>query len=119
MTTGSELPADEILDRARLVEASGGIEGFAEELVSLFLDDAGPRLAAMRAAAEGGNPEGVWREAHTLKGSAATIGAARASETSRILEMAARSGDLSNARALIADLAGELEQVAKALEGGL
>ncbi len=53
-----------------------------EEVVSAFLCDTRTRIAAMRS----GDPEAVRREAHTVKGGAAMIGAVGVSATASAIE---------------------------------
>lgn len=110
---------EEPLDRDRLLELSGGLEGFSEELVQMFLDDAAPRLEVIRAAVEGADTEQVLREAHSLKGSSSNVGAVGVERVSRELEEAGRSGDLGEAGRLASQLGAELVRVSEALEAGL
>lgn len=83
-------PEREPLDRARLDEVSGGDVEFERELLGEFLNGA-PKLLAEAAASAGGEdlPRGL-RAAHTLKGSAASVGAMPLSEAAREVEMAYR-----------------------------
>lgn len=53
-----------------------------EEVVSAFVTDTGTRIQAMRAA----DPEAVRRQAHTVRGGAAMVGAIRVSVTAAIIE---------------------------------
>jgi HPt (histidine-containing phosphotransfer) domain-containing protein len=110
---------EEPLDRARLLELSGGLEGFSEELVQMFLEDAAPRLEAIRSAIEAADAEQVSREAHSLKGSSSNVGATGVERLSRELERAAWSGDVRGAAPLVDKLDAELRQVSAALEAGL
>ncbi len=57
-----------------------------EELIETFLGGAADRMAALTAAVERDDVEGVTREAHTLKTNAATFGAVRLAELCRELE---------------------------------
>jgi HPt (histidine-containing phosphotransfer) domain-containing protein len=107
------------LDRARLLEVSGGLEGFSEELVELFVEDARSRIAAIIEAVRRGDAAEVGREAHSLKGSASNVGAGAMERLSRELEMAARSGDLSGAPGWVDALDAELARVRAALAAGL
>jgi HPt (histidine-containing phosphotransfer) domain-containing protein len=71
-----------------------GDEAIVDEICVLFLSEAGPRVTAMRHAAAAGDTEGVRVGAHTLKGSAANVGAVMVSSTSAEIEALARAGDL-------------------------
>jgi HPt (histidine-containing phosphotransfer) domain-containing protein len=110
---------EEPLDRARLLELSGGLEGFSEELVQMFLEDAGPRLEVIRAAIDAADADLLSREAHSLKGSSGNVGATGVERLSRELEEAARSGDVRGAAHLVDKLDAELRQLGAALEAGL
>jgi HPt (histidine-containing phosphotransfer) domain-containing protein len=107
------------LDRARLLEISGGLEGFPEELVEIYVDDARSRVEAILDASRTGDAARLAREAHSLKGSSANVGAMVMERLSRELEMAARAGDLSGAPDLIDGLTTELRRVGAALAAGL
>ncbi|QIN77575.1 response regulator [Rubrobacter marinus] len=86
------------------------------ELVELFVEDAEPRLAALREAVAAGDAEGIERAAHTLKGSAGNMGARRMSEIASRLQDVGTSGDLSKAGALLEDLEFEYARVKPALQ---
>jgi CheY-like chemotaxis protein len=66
------------LDPARvagLAELTGGDDAALEDLFATFLSDAGRCVASMRQAVEAGDPAGLRRAAHTLKGGSSAIGA--------------------------------------------
>ncbi|HIF42270.1 MAG TPA: Hpt domain-containing protein [Planctomycetes bacterium] len=65
------------------------------ELIDLFLEDADTRVTALESAARSKDWDQVSRLAHTLKGSSATMGAARFSVACRTVEMEARDGGLA------------------------
>ncbi|MDM7916088.1 MAG: response regulator, partial [Candidatus Eisenbacteria bacterium] len=70
----------EPLDRSRLEEVSGGDSEFERELLQEFLTGAPKLLAQAQAAAGGVDVPVGMRAAHTLKGSAASVGAVPLSE---------------------------------------
>ena len=86
------------------------------ELVDIFVEDAEPRLAALREAVASGDAEGIERAAHTLKGSAGNMGARRMSVIASDLQDAGTSGDLSTAASLLQNLEFEYDRVKPALE---
>ena len=99
------LPAMEtLLDRAHLARQTFGDEALAAELLGLFAAQCralGPAIAdAARPAAERADL------AHTLKGSALGIGAARVAALAARIEDAFRSGDAAAGEALVPPLAG-------------
>jgi len=72
---------------------------FAESLVTLF-----PRLRELAAA---GNAATLARDAHSLRGSAAMLGAVTIAELAQALESTAQSGSLERTEALITALEAE------------
>ena len=78
-----------------------GGEGFLEEVIETFLEEAPDLLRALRASHERGDSEELRRAAHSLKSNGQTFGADRFSELCRDLEQRARSGDLDDASELI------------------
>jgi HPt (histidine-containing phosphotransfer) domain-containing protein len=76
-----------------LVELGGEDDpGLLEELVGLFVDDAGRRVAGILAALDRGDVETVARAAHALKSASANLGAFGFSSACRELETQARQG---------------------------
>lgn len=112
-----DAPQAPIDDRtlSELLESTGGDREFLAELLATFTDDATRQIEAMRDAAAGGEPDGVTRAAHALKGASASVGAAGLSEQARVLELDARAGRLDGAATQIEEMALELERVAAAL----
>ena len=66
-----------VVDRSvlRSLARDVGEQAIVDEICDLFLSETGPRLEAMRHAAESGDTESLRNHAHTLKGSASNIGA--------------------------------------------
>ena len=106
----AETPA---LDRGHLVRMTFGDRSLEREVLGLFDRQAAMLIARMRV----GEPAAVATLAHTLKGSAAGIGASRVAETAGATEIAAAKSAtdctaaidrlavaVDEARALIADL---------------
>jgi len=114
--SAAEDPLDpEILASLRNL-AGAGDPGLLEELVGLFVEDAEPRLAALREAIEAGDAGAVERSAHTLKGSAGNMGASRMSEAAARLQDAAAAGDLEGASGMLDELEAEYGRAKPALE---
>ena len=109
---------DGILDPAALgylLEITGGDETFLDELIETFLGDADEQLGALRAAAAAGSVEALVRPSHSLKSSAANVGATRLSELSRTLEADARAGAVSSPSERVETIATEAAAVRLAL----
>jgi HPt (histidine-containing phosphotransfer) domain-containing protein len=80
-------------------------------IVSLFLEGMPERLASLKAAIEAGVAKKVQAEAHSMKSSTASLGAAQMSALSRQLEMMGASGQLSEAAATFQKLEAEWSAV--------
>jgi HPt (histidine-containing phosphotransfer) domain-containing protein len=74
------------IDRGHLARMTFGDRSLEREVLGLFDRQAAMLVARMR----GGEPSAVATLAHTLKGSAAGIGASRVAETASATEIAAR-----------------------------
>lgn len=118
-TTAMELreaPVSDCLDAsvvAGLLEL--GDPDFFAELVDDFITSTGPCLERMREAVAFGEAEVTYQCAHTLKSSAANMGATRFSDLCRRIEATGRAGDVSGLDAIIADLSQEYDRVHDAL----
>ena len=102
-------------ERLAMLHAAGGGEGLVAELVDLFVDDVPSRLESIREAMAAGDPEALVRTAHSLKGSAATLGADRMAELCRQMEVSGRAGEVPQGQGLLESLEAEFEQVKRAL----
>ena len=93
-----------------------GDAGLVCELAGMFVRDATDRLAALQRAVGSGDAATVDRTAHTLKGSAANMGATALAKISADLQDAGERGDLERAGALLEALEEEFERVRPELE---
>ncbi len=97
----------------QLIDLDGTGEALAE--LTMLLQRTGPeQVDAVALAADQGDPDGVRRAAHTLKGSAATFGARELTGLSSAIAEAARSGELpdkSTVEKLRLTLAATLERL--------
>lgn len=89
---------------AALFDSVGQDDVVFAELVDMFLDDAPPRVEAIRLAIESGDASTVAREAHTYKGAAVVLDAKDVASCAHELELLARSGNLAGAREIAARL---------------
>lgn len=101
------------LDPLRAIEESR--LGFLARIICVFLGDARERVAEMQTAVETGNRERLTRAAHTLKSSAATVGAVRLSGLCR--ELQETPLETAAAGGLVTTIASEYERVATILSG--
>jgi signal transduction histidine kinase/DNA-binding response OmpR family regulator len=119
-STSREDSAEDPLDRsalARLGELQ--VEGEPDiliELIEIFLTDVPPQIVALREAVEAGDAYSVERIAHTLKGSAANMGAERVAAICAKLEWSGRSEDLMVALGQISRLEEEFRHVRRVFE---
>jgi len=82
-----------------------------KEVLELFLEDVPVRIERLRTAWQGGDAVVLQRAAHSLKGSAANIGATALLGVCRQLDELGRSGDLSSAAPLVTALEAEFARV--------
>ncbi|GFK93635.1 Autoinducer 2 sensor kinase/phosphatase LuxQ [Fundidesulfovibrio magnetotacticus] len=107
------------LNRSWLARLFRGKERTLATLLDIFLRDAPGRTARLRQAWGAGNAQEVAEEAHSIKGSAAVVGAVRLKAAAEELELAARSGRLGPARELLEALETECRAVLEAIEAGV
>lgn len=93
------------VDWMYLAEISGDDEEFEYDLILTFLDTAPGLIQELRTGLECGDTVTATRAAHTLKGSAKSVGANEFAEYSRLIEEAIRSGDSCEHSELDAKLA--------------
>ena len=106
-----------IIDPAALkrLEGWGGTK-LSNEIVRLFLENGPSRIDQIRGAMDGEDLEVPERGAHSLKSSAANVGAQQLQEVASELESAASGGDLQRVRDLIPNLEQAFAQAAQELE---
>jgi PAS domain S-box-containing protein len=104
-----------VLDSLACLQVEGE-EDILKELVGIFIREAGPRFQRIQGSIEKEDPEALLREAHGLKGNAASIGAKRLAEIARAMEEGGRAGSVEGADVLLRDLKQEYERVAVALK---
>jgi two-component system, sensor histidine kinase and response regulator len=95
-------------NRAEALDRIGGDEELLRDLCHIFLDESPKLLQTLRHAVAAGDPDGVMRAAHSLKGEASYLGADRTSRAARQLEEMGQNKDLSGASEILAVLEGEV-----------
>lgn len=93
-----------------LLKSSMNKKGLATELVRLYNSEAEGILEKLKAALQCDDSDAIRFQAHTLKGSASTVGAETASKTALEIETAAKREDLGTISKLIAKLEKQLEE---------
>ncbi len=99
------------LDRAYLLEQSGGSEATLKEVVDLFALECPQLMQQIRDAMTDANPAALQRAAHTLKGSIQFFGAEDAAAAALRLEQMGREQDLSQAETAWLGLVREIERL--------
>jgi histidine phosphotransfer protein HptB len=109
-TSSLEGPAMECrLDPQVIADIVGASPEFANELVDLFVKDSWARVDALTKALEASDRDALRTVAHSLKGSAGTVGARRLATICHQLEQhALGSNDQRIATALVTDVRNEL-----------
>ncbi len=98
--TDSQIIDPQALDRLR----EWGGDKLAGQMVRLFLKNSGTRMDQIRAGVAGSDLEEAERGAHSLKSSAANIGAETLRALATRMESAALDESVDDARALLPDL---------------
>lgn len=93
----------------------GGSPGLLAELIDLFLKQGEEKLVELRQALESRNDAVLGRIAHTLKGSAGSLGALRLSGICRELEGALRGNAWPEAEERVSEVEAEFARVRTAL----
>jgi HPt (histidine-containing phosphotransfer) domain-containing protein len=101
----------EIFDRASLLDRLSGDEDLCKELLDAFLEDMPIQLDRLNQAAAEGDLGLVKRQAHTIKGASANIGAQALSRVAFEVEMAARDGRLDRVSLSCGNLADTFERL--------
>lgn len=101
---------EDVFDSRGLLERLGGDEALFEELLDIFLEDVAVRLKKLKDALEASDSMSAAREAHTILGASANIGAHRVRDVALGLEKSAKEGDLERAVPLGRKLGEEFER---------
>jgi len=109
-------PDTEIWSRETMMEGLMGNTGLAPKAVSSFLTDTPNRIEKIRQAVATKDAEELRFHAHTLKGSSAILGGRSLSRVAAKLEMAARSGNFSEAELLLNTLDAAFSQLREAMK---
>ena len=87
----------------------------AEEIIETFLQDMPHRMAALTEAEISRDAALIQRQAHTIKGAAANVGAPALRDIAFQVEEAAKHGDIENVVTLIPALEDALETLMKVI----
>jgi two-component system sensor histidine kinase/response regulator len=90
-----------------LRDLGGGDENFLQDVVTLFVDDAALRMAAIHSAIASGDAEELASAAHAFKSSSGNVGAMRVHASCATLEQIGRAGSINGAAVEVARLDAE------------
>jgi PAS domain S-box-containing protein len=109
-------PAGDVFDPAAMRERLGDDDALLRELVELFQGDCPGLLQRVATAVQARDPEALRQAAHTLKGSASNFGATDATRLALRLEEMGRTGNLTGADEVNAQLEAALRRLLEALD---
>ena len=112
----SEAPV--YLDRA-LLDRTMGDSALAEIVIAGFLEDLPLQLRALTGFVEAGDAAGAERQAHTLRGAAAVVGAEALSRAAHRLEVAGAAGELAALREGLPSLRRDVERLVAAIRSSV
>jgi HPt (histidine-containing phosphotransfer) domain-containing protein len=104
-----------VLDEPELLERFGGDGSLLHEVIEVFLAECPVMIGDVRAALDRADHEGVFRSAHKLKGSVASLSAHRARRAALALEKMGEAGALENGEEAFDVLADEMVRLQRAL----
>ena len=103
------------IDAFREYDPEGGM-GMAKRLISTYIETAPQYIAQIEQSVVAGNSQDLYQAAHTIKSSAAHIGAETLTELCQQLENYGRNEQINEARALVSQARQEFDQVITALQ---
>ena len=106
----------EVFRVSRLLESCDDDDELARDVVADFLDTAPSLMDRLARAVAGGDAVHARLEAHSLKGSAQTLGAEALAGAGLDMEEAAKHGELSRAPSLLTRIEDEFRRALPALE---
>ncbi len=110
------LGSDVVFDLASLLKRVSGNRALAERLIEQFLGDTPSQLSLLRQHVEEGDAPGARRQAHKLKGAAATLSAGALREAAFQAEQAAAAGQLNQFAERLTAMEGEFDRVKAAMQ---
>ncbi|PJL60310.1 ATP-binding protein [Stenotrophomonas maltophilia] len=117
--TKSQATPQPVLDRDVLDELHAVIGDAANQIVTVFLEDAPVMVQQLQQAAQNGDEPRLQAVAHSLKSSSANVGALSLSAVAQRIEHEARNGSLQRPAVAVALLVAEFARARVALTGYL
>lgn len=100
-----------VFERSMALIHVGDDEEILAQLLQMFLEQAPERLAQVEGALRERDAKTLEREAHSLKGTAATLGMPELRDAAYTVERLGAAGSLADAPAAVADLRSALDAV--------
>jgi len=100
-----------IFDRAALLNRVNGDEEIVAEVMEIFLQDVPRQILSLQEAIANGDAVLAVRQAHSIKGAAANVGAVALQEVSYQMERTAKDGQLNGAVNLVEAISEEFDKV--------
>jgi two-component system sensor histidine kinase/response regulator len=100
-----------LIDRAAILDRFDGDEDLLREISSIFLSEYPSLLDEIRTAVDSGDPKGLERAAHSLKGSVSNFGASAATNAAYTLETMGRKQQMTQAKEALNELVLQLYQL--------
>ena len=116
-TVGHAAPHSLVFDRAALLERMMNDAELVQSVIEDFLRDTPRQIATLREYLDAGNVSGVERQAHTIKGTSATVSGETLRAVAFAMEQAAKAGNLDGVRALLPELDAQYDRVRQAMSG--
>lgn len=110
-------PQTSILDRAAALERLEGDEELLQEIIDIFIEDAPRLFLALKQARVDRDQKTSERQAHSLKGASANVGAVALQGISMQAEAAARNAEWSQLESLLPEMEVTLHASLDALRG--
>ena len=114
-TNSDKKPAQNIFDKASLLDRLMGDEELANEILAGFLEDVPRKFSALKEALDKRDVSSVLREAHTLRGASADVGGKAMHEKAFEIEKAVEAGDLETVKACMPELETQFERLKEAM----
>lgn len=111
--------SDTYLDAEMLEELRSILDTEFPALINTYIQDSAQRMADIRAAFAAGEADEVRKAAHSLKGASANLGLVYLAEQCRVLEEAARAGNLDGQSTRVEQIGQERERAVGLLQGRL
>ena len=106
-----------VFNRELALDRVGGDADLLDEIVGLYLGEYPGLLEQIQSAVHSGDANGLYRSAHTLKGSLSALGAEAAQQRAQDLETSGRQGQLGQTPTMLDDLEQLLRQLHEELAG--